>query len=115
MPPSMGGDDGAVAEAITRLLQLQRRLTDREKSHAEEKQRLADRIRSMERDAATAAVQVEVEAPSAAATSQSKTSANGRSGSSQGSKTSSSVPAPLSQASSMFKGGFKTLRSGMGI
>jgi len=51
MPPNTGGDGSggaSVTEAITRLLQLQRRLTDREVSHAEEKQRLADRIRALE-------------------------------------------------------------------
>lgn len=111
-PPPMGGEDGgaaAVAEAFTRLLHLQRRLSDREASHAEEKQRLSDRIRSLERDAATSTMQQEPQAPPPAATAPS------RGGAAQGAKKSSSVPVPLAQASSVLKGGFKSLREAAGV
>lgn len=106
-PPCMGGDDGggaSVAEAITRLLQLQRRLTDREVSHAEEKQRLADRIRSLERDAASGKEQGQaVKAPPPAASAQATK------------KAASSVPKPLANASSVFKGGLKSFREAAGV
>merc|ERR1712232_640199 len=108
-PPGAGGDDG-VAEALTRLLQLQRRLTDREASHAEEKQRLQDRIRSLERDAAAASFQPE-QAPTDSA------AANGSRGNSAGQgakKAASSVPKPLANASSVLKGGLKSIREAAG-
>jgi len=46
-----GGDAGAVAEALTRVVQLQSRLNDRMEAQALEKQSLADRIRDLERQA----------------------------------------------------------------
>jgi len=109
---AMAGDDGGVAEAITRLLQLQRRLSDRESAHAEEKQRLADRIRALERDAASAGPQQD-QAPPAAA-SRPTAAASGRDGQS-GKKAGGSVPKSLSNASSVLKGGFKSIREAAGV
>lgn len=112
-PPSVSGDDGgaaAVAEAITRLLHLQLRLSDREASHAEEKQRLAERIRALERDAATLTLEQAATPPSAAA------AATARGGAAQGAKkATSSVPVPLAKASSVLKGGLKSLREAAGV
>jgi len=117
MPPSIGGDDGGaagMAEAITRLLQLQRRLTDREVSHEQEKQRLADRIRALERDASNALQQQQ----EAAASSSASSSASGRAksgGQSAKKAASSNVPKPLANASSVLKGGFKSIREAAGV
>jgi len=51
-PPSPGDEAAAVAEAITRVLQLQKRLNGRQEAQATEKHRLLDRIRDLERQAA---------------------------------------------------------------
>eukprot|EP00928_Gymnodinium_smaydae_P016670 TRINITY_DN16295_c0_g1_i1.p1 TRINITY_DN16295_c0_g1~~TRINITY_DN16295_c0_g1_i1.p1 ORF type:complete len:487 (+),score=155.68 TRINITY_DN16295_c0_g1_i1:51-1463(+) len=50
---AVGGDAGGLPGAIRRVLQLHVRLTDRLEAHTEEKQKLADRIRQLEREAAT--------------------------------------------------------------
>lgn len=54
-PPPSSADEGdatGLAEALTRVLQLQKRLNERQEAHALEKQNLADRIRELERQAA---------------------------------------------------------------
>lgn len=51
-PAGMGGGSNPVADVLNRALQLQRRLVERDAAQALEKQKLADRIRSLERDAA---------------------------------------------------------------
>lgn len=106
-PPGMAGDEG-VAEAITRLLQLQRRLTDREASHSEEKHNLAERIRGLERDVASKHLQEEQPPTKATAVAKSAVA------SSRSSKK-SSVPNSFSSASSMLKGGLRGLREATGV
>lgn len=53
-PPGTGGegDAGAVAQALTRVLQLMKRLNERQGAQSLEKDKLVDRIRELERQAA---------------------------------------------------------------
>lgn len=103
--PAMAGHDEGMAgitEAVSRVLQLQLRLIERQEAQDAERQKLAERIRALEREAS------QPEALPA------KTSGFGRGKQKEGSGAPSSgvseTQSALASATSMLRGGFSRLR-----